>query len=56
MMRIALTPIGALAALAFSAATAHRPGGDPGAPTPIDAGFDYVSDAGRPWVGGTLWH
>jgi hypothetical protein len=25
MMRIALTPIGALAALAFSAATAHRP-------------------------------
>ena len=54
-MTIILT--GALAALAFSAAVAHAdPGGDdPGAPTPIDTGFNFVSDVGHPWVAGTMW-
>ena len=57
MIRITLTLTGALAALAFSAAVAHAdPGGDdPGAPTPIDAGFNFVSDVGHPWVTGTMW-
>jgi hypothetical protein len=32
------------------------PGGDdPGAPTPIDTGFNFVSDVGHPWVTGTMW-
>jgi hypothetical protein len=58
MRRIVLTLAGALAALTFSAATAAADPdpGDPGAPTPIDAGFDYANDGGHPWVGGTLWH
>ncbi len=55
MIRIALTLTGALAALAFSAATAHADLDDPGAPTPIDAGFNFVNDAGHPWVTGTMW-
>ncbi|BBX48729.1 hypothetical protein GCM10009641_02250 [Mycobacterium cookii] len=58
MNRITLTLTGALAALAFSAATAHAdPGGvDPGAPTPLDVGFNFVDDAGHPWVKGVMWH
>ena len=58
MIRITLTLTGALAALAFSAAVAHAdPGGDdPGAPTPIDTGFNFVSDVGHPWVTGTMWN
>ena len=57
MIRMTVTLTGALAALAFSAAVAHGdPGGDdPGAPTPIDAGFNFVYDGGHPWVGGTMW-
>jgi hypothetical protein len=57
MIRITLTLTGALAALAFSAAVAHAdPGGDdPGAPTPIDAGFNFVNDVGHPWVTGVMW-
>ncbi|HXO80811.1 MAG TPA: hypothetical protein VN856_13085 [Mycobacterium sp.] len=57
MIRITVALTGALAALAFSATTAHAdPGGeDPGAPTPIDVGFNFVNDGGHPWVGGTMW-
>jgi hypothetical protein len=56
MTRIILTLTGALAALAFSAATAHADLDDPGAPTPIDTGFDFVFDGGHPWVTGTMWN
>jgi hypothetical protein len=52
MIRITLTLTGALAALAVSAATAHA---DPGAPTPIGDPFNFVNDAGHPWVTGTMW-
>lgn len=51
MIRVTLTLTGALAALAFSAATVHA---DPDAPTPIDTEFDIVSDVGHPWVAGNL--
>ena len=53
MIRITLTLTGALAALAFCAATAHA---DLDAPTPIDTGFNFVNDVGHPWVAGTMWH
>ena len=58
MIRITVALAGALAALAFCAATAHADPGDddPGAPTPIDAGFNYVNDGGHPLIDGTLWH
>src|SRR5438105_2547900 len=55
MTRITLTLTGALAALAFSAATAHADLDDPGAPTPIDIGFNYAADLGHPWVTGVMW-
>jgi hypothetical protein len=51
MIRITLTLTGALAALAFSAATAHA---DPDAPTPIGPEFNIIADGGHPWVGGIL--
>jgi len=53
MIRTAFTLTGALAALAFSAATAHA---DPDAPTPIGQEFDIVSDVGHPWMQGILGH
>jgi hypothetical protein len=46
MIRITLTLTGALAALAFSAATAHA---DPDAPTPIGQGFNVFEDSFNPW-------
>jgi hypothetical protein len=55
LIRITLTLTGALAALAFSAATAHADLDDPGAPTPIDAGLNFVFDGGHPLVTGTMW-
>jgi hypothetical protein len=51
MIRITLTLTGALAALAFSAATAHA---DSDAPTPIGPEFNIIADGGHPWVGGIL--
>jgi hypothetical protein len=44
---IALALTGALAALAFSAATAHA---DPDAPTPIGDGFNLTEDGSIPWL------
>ena len=55
MIRITLALTGTLAALAVSAATAHADLDDPGAPTPIDAGFNFAFDGGHPWVTGTMW-
>jgi hypothetical protein len=52
MIRITLALTSALAALAFSAATAHA---DPDAPTPIGDGFNFVADVGHPWVTGVMW-
>ena len=52
MIRFTLTVTGALAALAFSAATAHA---DPDGPTPIGDGFNFVADVGHPWVTGVMW-
>jgi hypothetical protein len=45
MIRITLTLTGALAALAFSAATAHA---DPDAPTPIGPEFNLTQDGHIP--------
>jgi hypothetical protein len=47
MIRITLTLTGALAALAFSAATAHA---DPDAPTPIGTEFNITYNFVGPWL------
>jgi hypothetical protein len=48
MTRITRALTGALAALAFSAATAHADSGFPGSPTSLDWGFNVADDYSNP--------
>ncbi len=55
MIRITLALTGALAALAFSAATAHADSGFPDSPTSLDAGFNVLFGPYNPSFSTETW-